>query len=666
MNSLTASSGNISVTIPTLVVTTANDDAGTTSNCTIQTTPGTGTDASCSLRDALLFAAGQGSASITFDSTAFAAAQTISLTSGTLTIPSNTTINGPTTGTGYSLTNLVTVAGGGPGSGFPVFTQNLGGTGAIINNLIITNGNGGNGGAIVSNGGLTLNYCTISGNSASVDEGAIDNLSGTLTVTNSTISGNSTAFNGGAIASYGTTTVTNSTIAGNSAPDNAGAIFNYGILTIRGSAISNNSATQNNGGAILSYGSVTVTNSVISGNSSGSLGAGMFNVGGTLNANYNVFYNNLENGISGDDCRSCSSNTNEITTNPNLAPLGSYGGPKQTMLPLPASGAICSASSALIPSGVTADQRGFGLVSTYCPAGSVDSGAVQTNYALAFSTEPPANVIPTVTLTPNPVVQLTESDVVAATAASPVSVSGSPAALSGTVSGTLASGSASFSNIAVSAAATNETLTATLALTSSLNLTTQSSHIQVAFPAPPAFTSPAPGSVLGTNNLTFSWTPGPSVYAYDLYMGTTGPGSLNLYNSGGVSTDSITVPSVPSIGAAVYVRLSYKINGTWQNSDYTYTESPSVAPVLTSPTPGSVIGTSNVVFSWTPGAGVTAYDLYLGTTGVGSANLYNSTGVTTTSVTVPTLPSLGATVYARLYYQIKGVWQFSDYTYTEQ
>jgi hypothetical protein len=79
-----------------------------------------------------------------------------------------------------------------------------------------------------------------------------------------------------------------------------------------------------------------------------------------------------------------------------------------------------------------------------------------------------------------------------------------------------------------------------------------------------------------------------------------------------------------------------------------------------------VIGTSNVVFSWTPGAGVTAYDLYLGTTGVGSANLYNSTGVTTTSVTVPTLPSLGATVYARLYYQIKGVWQFSDYTYTEQ
>jgi hypothetical protein len=78
-----------------------------------------------------------------------------------------------------------------------------------------------------------------------------------------------------------------------------------------------------------------------------------------------------------------------------------------------------------------------------------------------------------------------------------------------------------------------------------------------------------------------------------------------------------------------------------------------------------VLGTTNVVFSWTPGAGVTVYDLYLGTT-AGSANLYNSASVTTTSVTVPTLPSKGATVYVRLWYRINGTWQFTDYTYTEQ
>jgi hypothetical protein len=181
----------------------------------------------------------------------------------------------------------------------------------------------------------------------------------------------------------------------------------------------------------------------------------------------------------------------------------------------------------------------------------------------------------------------------------------------------------------------------------------------------PVLTSPTPGSVIGTSNVVFSWTPGAGVTAYDLYIGNTGVGSSNLYNSAGVTTTSVPVPALPSLGATLYVRLSYRINGTWQNSDYTYTESPSAAPVLTSPAPGSVVGASNVTFSWTPGAGVTAYDLYLGTTGVGSANLYNSTGVTTTSVTVPTLPSLGATVYARLSYRINGAWQNSDYTYTE-
>jgi predicted outer membrane repeat protein len=186
-------------------------------------------------------------------------------------------------------------------------------------------------------------------------------------------------------------------------------------------------------------------------------------------------------------------------------------------------------------------------------------------------------------------------------------------------------------------------------------------------PVPPALTTPAQGSVLGTTNVVFSWTPGGGeVTQYDLYLGTTAVGSDNLYNSAGVTATSVTVPTLPSKGATVYARLYYQIKGVWQSIDYTYTESQSVPPVLTSPTTGSVLGTTNVIFSWTPGAGVTEYDLYLGTTGVGSMNLYNSAGVTTTSVTVAKIPALGATVYARLYYQIKGAWQYADYTYTEQ
>jgi hypothetical protein len=53
----------------------------------------------------------------------------------------------------------------------------------------------------------------------------------------------------------------------------------------------------------------------------------------------------------------------------------------------------------------------------------------------------------------------------------------------------------------------------------------------------------------------------------------------------------------------------------------------------------------------------------VGTTGVGSSNLYNSGDVTATTETVSGLPSNGATVYARLYWLINGAWQYTDYTY---
>lgn len=97
-----------------LVVTTTADDTGTAANCTLQPAAGTGADASCSLRDALLFAENAGSGKLSFDGTAFSvsnsvAANTITLNNGTLNIPTNTTVT-----FGPAVITVATAAGNGP------------------------------------------------------------------------------------------------------------------------------------------------------------------------------------------------------------------------------------------------------------------------------------------------------------------------------------------------------------------------------------------------------------------------------------------------------------------------------------------------------------------------------------------------------------------------
>ncbi len=152
------------------------------------------------------------------------------------------------------------------------------------------------------------------------------------------------------------------------------------------------------------------------------------------------------------------------------------------------------------------------------------------------------------------------------------------------------------------------------------------------------------------------------------WVGTMGVGSANVYVAGHITATSATAPKVP-YGLAtdtLYVRLWYLINGIWHSVDYTYSETPSVAPALTTPTSGSVLGTSNVTFTWTPGTGPTLYDFWLSNNGVGTDDLYVSGHITTTSTTAPKVPANGATIYVRLWYLIDNTWHSTDYTYTEQ
>ncbi|MGA9672282.1 MAG: hypothetical protein WBQ94_23920, partial [Terracidiphilus sp.] len=177
----------------------------------------------------------------------------------------------------------------------------------------------------------------------------------------------------------------------------------------------------------------------------------------------------------------------------------------------------------------------------------------------------------------------------------------------------------------------------------------------------PTIVSPTPGSVLGLVQ-TFYWTRGTGGTMSSLTLGTSGPGSSNLYSSGSTTATSATVSSLPSNSATVYATLGSFIGGAWEYRNFTYTASaPFIKSTLTNPTPGSVLGTSQT-FTWSAGTGVTQYALWLGTA-PGLSNLYNSGHITATSASVTGLPLGNITIYAQLYSYVGGAWLYSNYTY---
>jgi uncharacterized repeat protein (TIGR03803 family)/parallel beta-helix repeat protein len=125
------------------------------------------------------------------------------------------------------------------------------------------------GSGIANSGGtVTVSNCDIASNSATGNGGGILN-SGTLSVNNCTLSGNS-AGDGGGIYSNGQLTVTGSTFSGNSASDGGGIYIDFdGQASVANSTFSNNSSTGlgNAGGAIDLFGSLAVSDSMFSGNS---------------------------------------------------------------------------------------------------------------------------------------------------------------------------------------------------------------------------------------------------------------------------------------------------------------------------------------------------------------------------------------------------------------
>lgn len=174
-------------------------------------------------------------------------------------------------------------------------------------------------------------------------------------------------------------------------------------------------------------------------------------------------------------------------------------------------------------------------------------------------------------------------------------------------------------------------------------------------------TSPAAGSTLTGPSTTFTWSAGYDATSYKLWLGSTGVDSNNLYSGAGTTGKSATA-TLPVNGETIYARLFTESNGTWTAINYTYTAAAQAK--LTVPAAGSKVTGPSMKFSWSAATpSPTAYDLWVGTTGVGSANIYSSGSITATSTTVGHLPTSG-TVYVRLYTEFGDTWVHTDYTFT--
>ena len=262
---------------------------------------------------------------------------------------------------------------------------------ATLERFVAQNGNSGivEGGGIGNfSGTLTLNYSTVSGNTAS-NGGGISNFSGRLTLNNSTVIGNAAPNGfGGGIFNFGTLTLNNSTVSGNTGGTGGGiytgGIFGAGTMTLNNSTVSGNTAPNGpgggnfGGGIYIDSGTLMLNNSTISSNSAVT-GGGIYPNSGTVTLKNTLLAGNSAAGDGPDcwgsigsgghnlignttNCNFTQPSEDLLNADPLLGPLQDNGGPTFTHALLPGSPALdagnptgCTDQDGIL---LTTDQRG--------------------------------------------------------------------------------------------------------------------------------------------------------------------------------------------------------------------------------------------------------------------------------------------------------------------
>jgi subtilisin family serine protease len=176
-----------------------------------------------------------------------------------------------------------------------------------------------------------------------------------------------------------------------------------------------------------------------------------------------------------------------------------------------------------------------------------------------------------------------------------------------------------------------------------------------------------PISPLEHSSVTFTWDDGDvTVQKYRLYVGKK-QGQSDYHDSGNLSADVLSeeVRQLPINGRKLYVRLKYKVDGTWFYRDYEYNAVTWMFEIYI-PEPKSQLPIPNIIFRWRKidDPPVDKWKLKVGTS-VGIGDIYASSWLEpdVTSQLVEDLPLNGKKVYVRLQAKFDGDLHFKDYWY---
>lgn len=231
--------------------------------------------------------------------------------------------------------------------------------------------NGDGGGIWQGGGSLSVNTCTIAGNTAGTNGGGLSITGGVAVLTGSTIARNTAAGSGGGLSLTGTAEVTvrNSTISGNLAMANGGgiAVQTSGSLLVQNSTVAFNVA-RTSGGGIFTEAAVSLESTIVARNQKGT-GTGNDLCSASNPGDPFTIAACLIGNTGGAEINEFGTN-NQLDVDPLLGPLAFNGGPTQTHALLPGSPAINHGSN---PAGLLADQRGLARTR----GGFTDIGAVE-------------------------------------------------------------------------------------------------------------------------------------------------------------------------------------------------------------------------------------------------------------------------------------------------